>query len=61
MKNLNTRLHRDLSMSVVNRYCDKNTKRRYLKKNKFMIILKALHFLFIYVNGNWISIILLYV
>ena len=64
MKHLNTRLHRDLSMTVVSRYCVKNPlflQIQLILKNTFMIITKVLDFLLLYVNGNWILIRLLFV
>ena len=64
MKHLSTRQHRDLSTSVVNRYCVKNStflQKEYISKNTFMIIRKGLDFLFLYVDITWILIILLYV
>ena len=59
MKHLNTRLHRDLSLSVVNRYCVKNPiflQKQDILKNTFMIITKVLDFFLLCLNGKWISI-----
>ena len=59
-KHLDNRLHRDLSTSVVNRYCVKNPtflQMEDILKNTFMIIMKGLDFSLLYVIGNWILII----
>ena len=62
MKHLKIRLHRDLSTSVVNKYCVKNPtflETKYILKNKFRVIKKGLDFLMLYVKGYWTLIILL--
>ena len=64
MKHLNTRLHKDLSLSVLKRYCVKSPTFLQIEgilKNTFMIVMKGLDILLFYVIGNWILIILLYV
>ena len=56
---LNTRKNRYSSTSVLNRYCVKNPsfpENEDLLKNTFMIILKSLIFILLYVSGNWILI-----
>ena len=52
-KYLNTRLHKTLSMSVINRYHVKNSVFLEIEdifKNTFMIIMKNLDFMLIYLN-----------
>ena len=59
MNYLNTGLHRDLSISVVNRYCVENStilQFEDLLKNTLVIIIKRLDFFLLYVIGNWILI-----
>ena len=63
-KHLNTRLHSDLSTSVVNRYYVKNPAFLEIEdivKKHVYDYKKGLDFLIFYVHGDWILIILLYV
>ena len=54
-KHLNTRLHKSLSHSIINRYCAKNPEFLQIEnilKNMFVIIITSLSFLLLSVNGN---------